>query len=67
MLSKVWYFDLNEFNLEFDFLAHVSLALQPKVYEAKDRFDLTDLTVLTKGSAPPGDRSNPHHAHPAEA
>jgi hypothetical protein len=50
VLSKVWYFDLNEFNLEFDFLAHVSLALQPKVYEAKDRFDLTDLTVLTKGT-----------------
>ena len=46
------YFNLSWYDLELDFLAHVSLALQHHVYEAKDRFLLRDLTVLVQGSAP---------------
>tara|TARA_B100000795_G_scaffold113536_1_gene84153 strand:+ start:344 stop:493 length:150 start_codon:yes stop_codon:yes gene_type:complete len=45
----VWYFNLSVYDLELDFLAHISLALESHFYEAQDRFRVRDLTVITRG------------------
>ena len=51
VLVPVWYLDITRYDLELDFLAHISLAMQNHVYEAKDRFRVKDLTILTHGTA----------------
>ena len=50
VMRRVWYFDLRSFDIEKDFLAHIALAMERHIFEAKERFKLSDLTVLVGGT-----------------
>lgn len=50
VMRRVWYFDLRSFDIEKDFLAHIALAMERYIFEAKERFKLSDLTVIINGT-----------------